>query len=311
MKKDLMNNVTRSLHKAKFKIKKHSPEILIAVGVVGTVASAVMACKATLKVNEILDESKETIEKIHDGVKMNKHTADGEEYTQELANRDLAIVYVQTGWKFVKLYAPAVAVGATSLACILAANNIMRKRNAALAAALTAVDKSFKEYRGRVVERFGKDLDRELRYNIKAKEIEETVVAEDGTETTVKKTVQVVDPNAYSMYSVIFCEGNLGWTRNPELNKVFLIKQQNYANDKLKAKGFLTLNEVYDMLGYRQTSYGQIAGWVYTEDGSVGDNFVDFGIFDVYNEKACDFVNGIEKSVVLDFNCLGNILDYI
>ena len=311
MKKDLMNKVTRSLHKAGFKIKKHSPEILVTVGVIGTVASAVMACKATLKVNDIIDEAKDIIDEIHEGVEQEKYTSDGELYTQEIANRDLTIVYAKTGWKFAKLYAPAVAVGATSLVCILAGNNILRKRNAALAAALTAVDTSFKEYRGRVVERFGKELDRELRYNIKAKEIEETVVDEDGNETTVTKTVSVVDPNTYSPYSVIFCEGNLGWSRNAELNKLFLIQQQNYANDKLKAKGFLTLNEVYEMLGYRPTAYGQIAGWVYTEDGSVGDNFVDFGIFDIYNEKACDFVNGVEKSIVLDFNCIGNILDYM
>ena len=311
MKKDLKNSITRSLHKVGFKIKKHSPEILVTVGVVGTVASVVMACKATLKVNEIVDEAKELIDEIHEGVEQEKHTSDGELYTQEVANRDLTIVYAKTGWKFVKLYGPAVALGTTSLVCILASNNILRKRNAALAAAFTAVDTSFKEYRGRVIQRFGKDLDRELRYNIKAKEIEETVVDEDGNETTVKKTVSVVDPNAYSIYSVVFCEGNLGWTRSPELNKVFLIKQQNYANDKLKAKGFLTLNEVYDMLGYRPTAYGQIAGWVYTEDGSVGDNFVDFGIFDVYNEKARDFLNGIEKSVIIDFNCMGNILEYI
>ena len=311
MKTELMNRVTRAANKVGFKIKKHSPEILVTVGVVGTVASVVMACKATLKVNEIVDEAKDLIEEIHEGVEQEKHTSDGELYTQEVANRDLTIVYAKAGWKFVKLYGPAVALGATSLVCILASNNILRKRNAALAAAFTAVDTSFKEYRGRVIERFGKDLDRELRYNIKAKEIEETVIDEDGNETTVKKTVSVVDPNAYSIYSVVFCEGNLGWTRSPELNKVFLIKQQNYANDKLKAKGFLTLNEVYDMLGYRPTAYGQIAGWVYTEDSSVGDNFVDFGIFDVYNEKARDFINGVEKSVIIDFNCMGNILEYI
>lgn len=311
MKTDLMNNVTRSLHKVGFKLKKHSPEILVAVGVVGTVASVVMACKATLKVNEVIDEAKETVDKIHEGVEQQKHTDDGEVYTQEIANQDLAIVYVQTGWKFVKLYGPAVALGALSIGCMLASNNILRKRNVALAAALTAVDTSFKEYRGRVIDRFGKQLDKELRYNIKAKEIEETVVDEDGNETTVKKTVEVMDPNAHSIYSVVFCEGNLGWTRNAELNKVFLIQQQNYANDKLKANGFLTLNEVYDMLGVRRTAYGQIAGWVWTEDGTVGDNFVDFGIFDIYNEKACDFVNGVEKSIILDFNCIGNILEYM
>lgn len=311
MKTELMNTVTRSLHKVGFKLKKHSPEILVAVGVVGTVASVVMACKATLKVHEIVDDTKELIDEIHEGVEQEKCTSDGELYTAEIANRDLTIVYAKTCWKFVKLYGPAVAVGAVSIGCMLASNNILRKRNVALAAAFTAVDTSFKEYRGRVVERFGKELDRELRYNIKAKEIEERVVDENGNEATVTKTVEVMDPNAHSIYSVVFCEGNLGWSRNAELNKVFLIKQQNYANDRLKAQGYLTLNEVYDMLGIQRTAYGQIAGWVWSEDGTVGDNFVDFGIFDIYNEKACDFLNGIEKSIILDFNCIGNILEYI
>lgn len=312
MKTELMTTMNRSLHKIGFKLKKHSPEILVVAGVIGTVASVVMACKATLKVTEVIDEAKTTVDKIHEGVEEQKHTVDGELYTQEDANKDLAIVYVQTGWKFVKLYGPAVALGVVSMGCMIGSNHILRKRNVALAAAFKAVDTGFKEYRGRVIERFGKDLDRELRYNIKAKEIEERVIDEDGNEITVTKTVEVVDPNAiHSIYSVVFCEGNTGWTRNAELNKVFLIQQQNYANDKLRLNGILTLNEVYDMIGAPRTRYGQFAGWVYTEDGSVGDNFVDFGIFDIYNEKACDFVNGYEKSIILDFNCIGNILDYM
>lgn len=311
MKNDLMNSVTRSLNKVGFKLKKHSPEILIAVGVVGTVASVVMACQATLKVNEVIDEAKDVIDDIHESVEEGHHTADGELYTQEVANRDLAIVYGQTAWRLVKLYGPAVMVGTASIACMLASNNILHKRNAALAAGLAAAETSLKEYRDRVIERFGKEMDKELRYNIKAQEIEEKVVDEEGNETTVTKTVKVADPSGYSIYSVIFCEGNLGWTRNPELNKVFLIQQQRYANDKLKAQGYLTLNEVYELVGAQKTNYGQIAGWVWTEDSSVGDNYVDFGIFDPDNEKACDFINGHERSVILDFNCIGNILPYM
>lgn len=312
MKTELISKVSRSLHKAGFKFKKHSPEILAVTGVIGIMTSAVMACKATTKVNDIVDEAKETIDKIHDSVGKGLHTSDGEEYTEEIAKKDLTITYVQTGLKFVKLYGPSVAIGIASIGCMLGSNHILRKRNIALAAALTNVATSFKEYRGRLVDRFGKDLDRELRFGIKAKEVEETVTDEDGKETTVKKTVEVVDPNtAHSIYSIVFCEGNTGWTRNAELNKVFLIQQQNFANDKLKMNGILTLNEVYDMVGAPRTAYGQIAGWVYTDDSSIGDNFVDFGIFDVNNEKACDFINGREKSIILDFNCIGNILDYI
>lgn len=312
MKTELISKVSRTFHKAGFKVKKHSPEILAVTGVIGIVTSAVMACKATTKVNDIVDEAKDTVEKIHDSVGKGLHTSDGEEYTEEVAKKDLTIVYAQTGLKFVKLYGPSVVLGVASIGCMLYSNRILRKRNVALAAALTNVATSFNEYRGRLIDRFGKDLDRELRFGVKAKEVEETVIDENGKETTVTKTVDVVDPNtAHSLYSVVFCEGNTGWTRNAELNKVFLIQQQNQANDKLRLNGILTLNEVYDMVGAPRTAYGQIAGWVWTEDGTIGDNFVDFGIFDVNNEKACDFVNGREKSIILDFNCIGNILEYI
>ena len=312
MKTEFISTLSRSFHKVGFKFKKHSPEILAVTGIVGIVTSAVMACKATTKVNDIVNEAKETVDKIHESVGKGLHTSDGEEYTEEVAKKDLTIVYAQTGLKFVKLYGPSVALGIASIVCMLGSNHILRKRNLALAAALTNVATSFKEYRGRLVDRFGKDVDRELRFGIKAKEVEETVVDENGNETTVTKTVEVVDPNtAHSLYSIVFCEGNTGWTRNAELNKVFLIQQQNWANDKLKMNGVLTLNEVYDMVGAPRTAYGQIAGWVWTEDGTIGDNFVDFGLFDVNNEKACDFINGREKSVILDFNCIGNILEYI
>ena len=312
MKTELISTLSRSFHKVGFKFKKHSPEILAVTGIVGIVTSAVMACKATTKVNDIVNEAKETVDKIHESVGKGLHTSDGEEYTEEVAKKDLTIIYAQTGLKFVKLYGSSVALGIASIACLLGSNHILRKRNLALAAALTNVATSFKEYRGRLVDRFGKDVDRELRFGIKAKEVEETVVDKDGNETTVTKTVEVVDPNtAHSLYSIVFCEGNTGWTRNAELNKVFLIQQQNWANDKLKMNGVLTLNEVYDMVGAPRTAYGQIAGWVWTEDGTIGDNFVDFGLFDVNNEKACDFINGREKSIILDFNCIGNILDYI
>ena len=312
MNTELVNKMTRTFHKVGFKLKKHSPEILVVAGVIGTVTSAVMACKATLKVNDVIDETKETIETIHDCIGKGLNTADGEEYTQEVANKDLTIVYIQTGWKFAKLYGPAVLLGVASIGCMVGSNHILRKRNIALGAAFTAMDKSFKEYRGRVIEKFGKDLDRELRFNTKAEQIEETVVDENGKESTVTKTVEIVDPNVtHSIYSVVFCEGNTGWTKNAELNKVFLLQQQNYANDKLRLNGVLTLNEVYDMIGAPRTAYGQLAGWVYTEDSSVGDNFVDFGIFDINSEKKCDFINGIERSIILDFNCIGNILDYI
>lgn len=303
---ELMNRMTRTFNKAGLKLQKHSPEILVVAGVIGTVASAVMACKATTKLGAILEETKDTVDAIHDGV--NNGEIRGHEYTPEDGKKDLAITYVQTGVKVAKLYAPAVALGALSIAGILTSNNILRKRNLALAAAYATVDTGFKEYRSRVVERFGKDLDRELRYNIKAKEIEETVVHEDGTEQVVKKTVEVADdPNTYSDYARVYDDGCIGWSKDPEQNFMFLKMQQSYANKMLQERGRLFLNEVYEMLGIPKTKAGHVVGWVYDEKNPIGDNYVDFGIFDVHRQKVRDFINGYERVIILDFNVDGNV----
>lgn len=325
MKKfEFMNNMTRTFHRVGFQLKKHSPEIMIVAGVAGTVASAVMACKATTKVHEILEETKTEVSQVHEVLEnedlryQEVKQEDGalvrvEKYTEEDSKKDLAIIYLRFGLKFAKLYGPSILLGAVSITSILASHNIMRKRNVALAAAYTAVDKSFKGYRSRVIERFGEELDKELRYNIKAKEIETTVTDENGEEKVVKEVVQVADdnPTLYSDYAKCFDNGCTGWTKNAEMNLMFLRRQQDWANERLKARGYLFLNEVYESLGIPRTKAGQVVGWVYDDKNPSGDNYVDFGIYNIHNEQARDFVNGIERSIWLDFNVDGNILDLI
>lgn len=307
-KTEIMTKLTRTFNRTGLKLKKHSPEILLVAGAVGAVTSTVMACKATLKVNEVLEDTKQKIDTIH---QVSSDSAMAEKYTEEDSKKDLAIVYTQTAVKFIKLYGPSVALGVVSLGCMIGSNRILNKRNAALAAAYAAVDKSFKDYRGRVVERFGKQLDKELRYNIKAQEVEEITTDENGKEVVTKSTVEVADPNSYSPYAIVFDDGNEGWDPDPERSKFFLIQQQNWANERLKSRGHLFLNEVYDMLGARRTKAGAQVGWVYDETNCFGDNYVDFGIFDTTRSKARDFVNGYEKVIVLDFNVDGYILDLI
>lgn len=311
-KTELMNGVTRTFHRVGFKIKKHSPEILLVAGVAGTVVSAVMACKATTKIDFILEDTKNRVDRIHEcaekgEIKVEKDGAvEVVEYTPEDQKKDLTIVYTQTGLKFVKLYGPSVALGILSITSILASNNIMRKRNIALAAAYTTVDRGFKEYRGRVVERFGKELDRELKYNIVSKEVEETVVDENGEEKTITKTIST-GTIGHSAYTVVFDEHCTGWEKNAEYNKLFLLQQQNYANEKLQSDGYLLLNDVYQMLGVNRTEMGSTVGWVYDPKDPNLANVVDFGIFDLYDETKRDFVNGRERSIWLDLNPDGNV----
>ena len=304
--KNLKEKMVKVYNKSEMKVRKYSPEILAGVGVVGVIASTVMACKATTKLNDILAESKEQLEQIKT-VAVDPAYAD--KYTEDDAKKDTTITYVQTGVKVAKLYAPSVILCTSSLGCLLASNNILRKRNAALSAAYMTVDKSFKEYRRRVAERFGDEVEKEIRYNIKAKEI--TTVDEEGNE--VKETVKVIEgadnPTTYSDYARFFDESCPAWQNDPEYNLTFLRAQQQYANDLLKAQGRLFLNDVYKMLGIDITKAGQVVGWVYDPDCPVGDNFVDFGIYDMSKERVRAFVNGYEPNILLDFNVDGNIWD--
>lgn len=113
----------------------------------------------------------------------------------------------------------------------------------------------------------------------------------------------VVDESVnVSQYARIFDDSCVGWTKDPEYNMHFLKSQQDYCNDKLKAKGHLFLNEVYDILGIPRTKAGAVVGWVYDEKNPIGDNFVDFGLFDTNDERNSDFINGYKNTAILDFN---------
>ena len=215
--------------------------------------------------------------------------------------------------KFAKLYAPAVMLGAASIASILASHNIMKKRNVALAAAYAAVDKSFKDYRDRVIERFGEQVEKELRYNIKAQEIEETVTDDKGKEKKIKQNVNVADENwdgsNYGPYAKVFDDTHPDWKQDADMNLFYLRARQAQANDILKSQGHLFLNEVYDMLGFKRTKAGAVVGWIYDDKKPYGDNFVDFGMTEIRRHDADS--DEYKRAFILDFNVVGDITSKI
>jgi hypothetical protein len=311
MKTDFFNKITRLANKGMFKIKKHSPEILLVAGITGTVATTVIACKKTLKINDILDENKEIVDSIHN--ELDKH--DEEKYSQKDANKDLAIAYTQTGVKLFKLYLPAIGLGTLSISMLIGGHHILSKRNATIVAAYAALDRSFKKYRENVIDVYGQGVDQALRFNIKALKEDPENKKDDKKKTEEEtKEIQITDDyNKESIYARFFDVGNKDWTKDPEYNLLFLRKQQAYANELLRTKGHLFLNEVYDMLDIPRTKAGQLVGWLYYKDGENpdGDNYVDFGIYDAKDQQKKAFVNGLERSILLDFNVDGVIYDKI
>ena len=305
-KNEIIAAVNSKVSKLGFKFRKHSPEIFIISGIVGGIAAAVMACAATTKAGKVIDKAKDDLDMIHAAI--DGRIPAKENYAEEESKKDITKVYVSTGLSLVKLYAPAVVLGGLSITAILYSNNILRKRNVALAAAYATVDSSFKDYRNRVIERFGDEVDKELKYNIKPLTVQEKTVDENGNEVVTEKTVKIADPGEHNMYTRIFDESSCYWSKTSDYNQMFLIGRERYANDKLNAQGYLFLNDVLEMLDLPRTKEGQMVGWV--KDPKIGrDDYIDFGIFNANKKSNRAFINGYEPSIWLDFNVQGNILD--
>lgn len=300
-----MNNIVKSatnaLSKTKFQLQKHQPEIMVIGGVIGGVVAAVMACKATTKASEVLAESKNRLEQIN--TVANDADVTNDVYSEEDHKRDLVIVYTQTAGNLVKLYAPAVILGGLSIASILGGHNILQKRNMALAAAYATLNTTFKDYRDRVVDRFGKDVEYQIRHNLKAEEITEKVEdPETGKMKKVKKTVLVKGDDEHERgYSRLFDAACDNWCNDANLNRSFLSGAQNYFNDRLYAIGYVFLSDVYSYLHFRETPESRVVGWRVDGDG---DGFVDFGF-----DQDDMFMSGYNKDVWLDFNVDGPILE--
>lgn len=285
--------IGRQIARNSLQIQKASPQLLFAAGVVGMVGSTVLACRATLKMSDILEDSKEKLELAR--------SLEHREYSEKDRSRDVSLIYFQSGVKIARAYAPAIIVGGVSIYLLRTSNGILTKRNVALTAAYGALEKGFNEYRGRVIDKYGEEEDRNLRYGTTQVE-----VIDEKTKKT--KTVTRVNPYDPSIYARFFDSLSPSWSRDPEHNLFFLKCQQNYANDLLKSRGHVFLNEVYDMVGVPRSKAGAVVGWILSKDNET-DNYINFGVFDGRSERIRDFVNGIEGAILLDFNVDGVIYD--
>lgn len=304
---DISNAAKTAVNKAKFKGKQYSPEILLVTGIVtGVAAVAVAVYQSITKTPEVIDETKDTLEKIHEA-----SDAAVEEYSKEDRKKDLIIVYTKTSMKFFKIYAPAIILEAVSITSILASNNIIRSRSAAIASAYAAVDRTFKDYRNRVIEELGEEADNRFRYNIKAKTVDRIEVNEDGEAVTKRETINVAEIGKADLYSVWFDEDCYQWDKDPVRGAAQLRSAEKTANDLFRAKGYLFYNEVREILGLPKTQEGQVVGWIDDPTDPNRDCYISFGIQDkLHREANTDFLNGWEPYCLLTFNCDGPIINH-
>lgn len=273
-------SMTRSMGRAMLQTKKNSPHIFFGLGIAGIIGSTVLACRATLKLDKEIDKIKTDIDvakSMSDAVAVTNGAYSEMDYRKELTR-----AYAKSGVKIVQLYAPSIVLGTASIAALTGSHVQLTRRNQALTGALTLVTTAFEDYRERVRDELGEEKENDLFRGVTEKQI---------TEEGKKKLVKTQTGKILSPYARLF-DKDTSWCWKPhaESNRIFLTVQESYANNQLKARGHVFLNDVYDSLGLERTREGQIVGWLYENGG-----FVDFGLNN-------DGANPLEPSIWLDFN---------
>ena len=293
----------KSFKKAQLTVRKHSPEILMVAGVIGTVAGAVMACKETLELEDVLDECKQ------EKMELEEQYAMCEEYSEDALKKDQVKLTIKQAVKIVKLYAPSVIMEATSIGVIFASNDIMRKRNASMAAAYATLNSMYKRYRQNVIESYGEEVDKDMRFGVKHEKV--TEIDEDGNKVKVDARIVDLDNTALAIsdYSRFFQMGCKGFDASSgRYNLLYLKGIQAMFNNKLIADGYVMLNDVYRELGFDTIPEGWSIGWVYDEANPIGDNYIDFGLYEARNKNQ-RAVNDWEPVILMDFNVDGNLYE--
>ena len=293
----------KSFKKAQLTVRKHSPEILMVAGVIGTVAGAVMACKETLELEDVLDECKQ------EKMELEEQYAMCEEYSEDALKKDQVKLTIKQVAKIVKLYAPSVIMEATSIGVIFASNDIMRKRNASMAAAYATLNSMYKRYRQNVIESYGEEVDKDMRFGVKHEKV--TEIDEDGNKVKIDARIVDLDNTALAIsdYSRFFQSGCRGFDASSgRYNLLYLKGIQAMFNNKLIADGYVMLNDVYRELGFDTIPEGWSIGWVYDESNPIGDNYIDFGLYEARNKNQ-RAVNDWEPVILMDFNVDGNLYE--
>lgn len=331
----IQKGATAMLEHGKFVLHKKSPEIWLVVGITAIVGGTILACRATRKLDQVMDEHEAAMQELEydrneDIEELNTTTPDQDDPTavaernadvssiEKNYKRDCAKLTLMTAGSMVKLYAPSAIAMAAGIVMVVNGHRILSQRNAALLAAYTALDDAFSQYRQRVRDRYGEQVEDDIYSGRSYETVPVTEVDENGKKKKVKQQVEVVGTTV-SPYARFFDETCREWSRSPDYNHMFIISQQNAANDLLRSRhtdgfhkrGFVFLNEVYKMLGFTESPTGAICGWVVQDGDEIGDNYIDFKIFDGTDPSKRAFVNGDEKSILIDFNVQGPIWDLI
>lgn len=280
-------------------LKKNLPDILLYAGLAAMGAGVVMAAKAGREHNAVKQANDERAEHAARDIQWRGET---NQITEQQAQQEAALVVLQNGIQWVKLYGPAILMATAGATSIVAGHMKTKERAAAVMAAYSVLDQSFKSYRSRVVDKYGEKIDADMLMGPPDKKTYVHVDEATGKDKKAKYDVY----SCCSEYAMIFDEYNVNWRNEPHLNDFFLRSQQAMLNAKLNSQGHVFLNEVHDAIGMPRTKAGAVVGWVRNSEN--GDGVIDLGLNAPFNEG---FLLGVESTCIIDPNVDGVIYDLL
>lgn len=294
MSNKLVDSACRLVKIGSLKLKKHAPEILIGVGIVGSVASTVLACKATIKAQPVIDKAKKSLDDIHEAD--NNPRISYEDYSKEQVKKDIVHVYAKTGAELAKVYGPSIVIGAASMGCMIGSHAMVNKRLNNVVAAYTALGESFRQYK--------KNVEKQLK--------DAGIKQELPASSEDAHTIEVEDKRTYTF---IFDKNNPNWKDNIDYNLTFLRSCETYLDCLLKRDGVLFANDANKELGFDLSPNGQLDGWMYDFDhpDKYGDGYVSFGLVKdgIKSDSLVAYESGETDYLVLTYNIDGVVYDRI
>lgn len=295
--------------KVGMKVKKASPELLIIGGVACVIGGTVLACKATKKVDDILEESENTISQINDAQDLEDEAEDAAEL-ESLIKKEIIKEKISCAGKIVASYAPAAALMTTGVAMIFTSHGIMKQRQATILAAYNAVDTAFRKYRERILaEEDGKERDFYYMTGKTRKQLEEELDGDEALIADVNDRAEdiVALDHPFGPYTFVFSRNTSDFWEGHGLSNLSTLRQaEQWGTDQIRLNGYVFLNDILKRLGMKETRIGQLAGWM----KGYGDDYVDFGLADDYRAADVD-IDIMKKPIVLNMNCCGSVWEML
>lgn len=230
---------------------KNSSTILAGLAIAGVGGTIFGTIKATPKAMEILKRKDKALDMVAEDL-------ENGEINAEQLKEERKRIYISYTKDMIRIWWPVALSGFATIACIVGSHTIDKRRQAALAAALSMTESRLKEYQDKVTETLGEKKEQKIRDAIAKDKIDANVLKEEDIISTGHGDVL-----CYDAISGRYFKSNADFIRN----------RVNVLNQRLLSEMWIPLNDLYYELDIPRIKLGDDLGWNISDDGLIDLDF--------------------------------------